>query len=210
MEEEGFHTNLTYSAHNFSNNCTCTYDNTGTCRQKPHMCTATSSKYICNFRLTDVFVSERGGLTDCRTFSDISLSHSSIAKGEPLYNEAIHAKFSNYYTDSTEKSGALVHSAVRSLKYKSYDMVVPTRMNWDDCFNHVSFQFIPFISYVMEFNADIWDTLTWHASLFTAGILRLLDIPKERIIVEEALFARSVLMPWVPHWCPLQVFLLLI
>eukprot|EP01034_Spumella_vulgaris_P021449 gene21449-27482_t len=86
-----------------------------------------------------------------------------------------------------------------------YDLVVPLRMRWDDCFNHLSFQTMPLLGSVKEFHGDIWKTLSWHASLFGAAMLNLLDVPMERIAVEKTILAKTVLLPWVPHWCPVQL-----
>lgn len=134
LRTHGFHTNITYSSHSFPVTCPCAYDK-GTCRQSPHMCTASGATYFCNFKLTNVILSKGGGLIDCRTLSPISFSHSTMGMMPPIYNEGIHYKWQNYYIKSATNG---ISNIVKNLKIdkqylrsmKSYDLVMPTRMLW--------------------------------------------------------------------------------
>jgi hypothetical protein len=78
-------------------------------------------------------------------------------------------------------------------------------MKWDDCFNHLSFQTLPLISMVKEFHGDIWDILYWHASVDSATLLNLAGVPLERIIIEKSIIAKTIILPWIPHWCPIEL-----
>ena len=72
-------------------------------------------------------------------------------------------------------------------------------MRWDDCFNHL------FSSraddrarerVVGTQTVTTWKNLYWHASFFTAGVLRLMDIPEDHI-VEKSVRAKKVVLPWM-------------
>jgi hypothetical protein len=210
LRNHGFHTNVTYSSHNFPLNCPCAYDSKGLCRQKPHMCTASTSSYYCNFKLSSVILSTKGGLIDCRTLSPISFSHSSMGLRPPVYDDSNYVKWHDYYTEKAlngilnikekQKKDRLYLQSINM-----YDLVVPTRMIWDDVFNHISFQSIPLIAHIKTFYTEIWYNITWHSSLQTAAILKLLDVNDDKIVIEKSIYAKNLIFPWVPGWCPLQV-----
>lgn len=209
LSKRGFHTNVSYSSHNFPIDCPCAYDKNGVCRQSPHMCTASTSNYYCNFKLSNVFISKEGGLIDYRTFLPISFSHPTIGMMPPIYNEDHHKKWQDHYIKSAlsgisdiKKKGLNNREHLKSMKI--YDLVVPARLLWDDQWNHISFQMIPFISHVKEWHNNKWDNITWHASIQIAAVLKLLDVKDEKIVIEKSIFARNILLPWVPGWCPLQ------
>jgi hypothetical protein len=194
------HINVTHYSHSFPKDCPCVYDSKGICQQTSQVCTSPTSDFYCNFRLKNVIISKEGGLLDCRTLSTLTFSHPTMYES-PTYDPTLNKKFKAYF----EKAAAegLNQLKIRKMKApEAYDMVVPTRMIWDNHFSHLSFQAIPFIAHVKEFNGEIWDKLTWHASVFTAAILRLLDVPEERIIIEKAVFARTIVLPWLPNWTP--------
>jgi hypothetical protein len=83
--------------------------------------------------------------------------------------------------------------------------IVALRSRFDDCFNHQSFQSLPMIALVYEFHPSLFSSVYWHASKHTAALLMLLDIPLEKIIIDRAVRVDKVLLPWVPHWNPLQL-----
>mmetsp|Transcript_20152 Transcript_20152/g.19464 ORF Transcript_20152/g.19464 Transcript_20152/m.19464 type:complete len:540 (+) Transcript_20152:116-1735(+) len=207
LRNHGFHTNVTYLSHNFPLTCPCAYDHTGLCRQKPHMCTASMSSYYCNFKLSSVILSTKGGLIDCRTLSPISFSHPSIGLNPPIYDDSKFKKWHDYYTEEALNGISSIKEKQKENKLgllNMYDLVVPTRMIWDDVFNHISFQSIPLIAHIKTFCTEIWYNITWHSSLQTAAILKLLDVKDDKIIIEKSVYAKNVIFPWVPGWCPLQ------
>jgi hypothetical protein len=196
------HINVTHYSHSFPKDCPCVYDSKGICQQTSQVCTSPTSDFYCNFRLKNVIISKDGGLIDCGTLTAMTFSHPTMY-GSPTYDPALNEIFKAYFEKAATEG--LQQLKARKMKApEAYDMVVPARMIWDDCFNHLSFQAIPFIAHVKEFNEEIWDKLTWHASIFTAAILRLLDVPEERIIIEKSVFARTVVLPWVPNWSPAE------
>lgn len=142
----------------------------------------------CTFILQNVFVTRLGVMTDSQSGELYSLSDPSIGMMSPIYYPGIHEQWYTYYHQGPFKS---IGSS------PSYDLVVPTRMRWDDCFNHLSFQSLPLIGHVYEMHHDKWDKVHWHASLFTAALLVLLDIPLDRIIVQQEAHAKTLLLPWV-------------
>ena len=199
--------NVSFGSHSFSTDCPCAYDYKGKCRQAAHMCTTPTKNFYCLFRIENAIISSDGGIIDCESLRPYSFAHSTIRGGQPIYYEGIHMRWHTGYSEAASKFLHQYPSLdINSKALKVYDNVVPLRMRWDDCFNHLSFQTMPMIAHVKEFVSDSeWKQLNWHASLFSAAILRLLDVPAERIIIERSILASSVVMPWVQGWCPPQI-----
>jgi hypothetical protein len=211
LRNHGFYTNVTYLSHSFPLDCPCAYDSKGFCRQKPHMCTASKSNFYCNFKLSSVILSRKGGLIDCRSLSPISFSHSSMGMSPPIYDDSNHV-WQDYYIDEAVNGILNIKRQQKKEKsylqsIKTYDLVVPTRMIWDNMFNHISFQTVPLIAHVKTFYTDMWYNITWHSSLQTAAILKLLDVEDDKIVIEKLVYAKNVILPWVQGWCPLKVFI---
>lgn len=210
QKEDGIDVRI--SNHSLPRHCPCAYDKNGKCRQSEHMCGASTADYFCSFTLKNVFISSAGGLLDCRTLLPISFAHPTMMGAEPIYYPKIHRTWADGYIEAA-KSLRLKLSDLRGSTFRAdaprlavHDVVVPTRMRWDDCFNHLSFQSVPLIAHVYEFwGKERWEQLSWHASLFTAGVLRLLDVPMERIILAKNVFAKTAVLPWVRGWCPPQI-----
>ena len=200
----------------FQSTCPNAYDFKGIRHQTAHMCTASAQKNICSFIMNNYVISSEGMIMECNSGNYIDFSHPSISGEAPYYYYPIHKLFYEYYTETKtrfnkrlcmniEKKYNHKHQRSRNNTYQTYDIVVPTRMRWDDCFNHLSFQSVPLIGIIYEFHSDIWNKINWHTSLFTAAILRLLKVPKSRIIIDDTIFAKTILLPWVPSWCPPQL-----
>ena len=185
-------------SHNFRKACPEIYDYKGNLRVGKHMCLSSIQESICKFELNNVIVTSKGGLIDCSTAKPYSFDHESIGNMPPIYSAQVHSSWYNYYTDSKT-----LHIN-KKYNQNKYNLVVPTRLIWDDCWNHLSFTGMVLIGHVYEFYHDVWDEITWHASLFTAGLLTLMNIPKERIIIEKEIFAKKIILPWVRGWCPVQ------
>jgi hypothetical protein len=212
LRNHGFYTNVTYSSHNFPLDCPCAYDSKGLCRQNPHICTLSNSNFYCNFKLSSVILSRKGGLIDCRTLSPISFSHSSMSMSPPIYDDSAYRKWQDYYIKNSiywllniERQQKKKKKKLYLQSIKTYDLVVPTRMVWDSYFNHISFQSIPFIAHIKTFYNEIWYNITWHSSLKTAAILKLLDVKDDKIVIEKTIYAKNVIFPWVPGWFPIEV-----
>jgi hypothetical protein len=115
--------NVSFISHKFSTECPCAYDITGKCRQKPHMCTATSQNFFCDFRLKNIIITPDGGLIDCASLTPISFSHPSMGEGDPIYYRGIHKRWQSGYMEAASKYGTPTASSLP----RSYQYVVPTR-----------------------------------------------------------------------------------
>lgn len=177
--------------HNFQLACPVAFDFNGKPRQARHMCTVSLRPNFCQFSIPNIIITKSGGLLECDSLATLSFSHPSMRGEPPIYFHGIHDIWSSGYVEA-----AASHKQ-RNERLPTFPLVVPTRMRWDDCFNHLSFQSMPFIAHVKEFLGDVWDDLYWHASLFTAALLELLDVPKERILIEVPIRAESLVLPWV-------------
>lgn len=184
------------------------------------MCNSAVVDYFCDIRISNAVITKLGGFLDCSSLMPYSLSDPSIKGNDPLYFPSnndmwahnfidmtvklIETKFSVSDTLSTghrpkQKRQKTPISHIKPIQYeiKQYPLVIPLRMKWDDCFNHLSFQTLPLIGHAMELYGSIWDQLYWHASLYSAALLRLLDVPLNRIIIEERVVAKELLLPWI-------------
>ena len=87
------------------------------------------------------------------------------------------------------------------------DMIVPLRMRWDvaSITSPSSRADDRPCEVFVEARRQHMDAAYWHASFFTAAVLRLLDIPMDRIIMEKGVRAKKLVLPWMQGWCPLQV-----
>lgn len=188
-------------AKGFSPSCPCAFDVTGRCRQAAHMCTASNNTFFCSFSMKKVIISAEGALIDISTMKMISLAHPSVAGGvEPKYNPDIFTSWLEGYE--------IAYKSFKSPEIASLPVhkdVVPVRMRWDDCFNHLSFQTMPFIASVIELYPTQWRAFTWHASIFSAALLRLLDVPLNQIVIAKTIVAKRVVLPWIRSWNPLQL-----
>ena len=180
--------------HNFTTICPCAHDLTGHCRQKPHMCTATRHNTFCNFNMTNVIVASGGGMIDAETQETFYLTHPSIRGEQPIYFQVFHDRWSTSYTESAR---IFLAEKAELSSLPSYELVLPTRMRWDDCFNHLSFQLLPLLGHARALYHDIWSDIYWHASRYSAAILLLLDIPQSRILIEKNVLAKRLVLPWL-------------
>ena len=201
---------LTALKHGFSIECPCAYDLSGKCRQAKHMCTTTKNDFYCKIEMRSAIVSSGGAIIQEKyPHKFYSFSHDSMSGMSPRYTDVTKSQFAQGYADAYSKWTEYGKSAQKIDTLQQVDTLVPLRMRWDDCFNHISFQAVPMIAHARElWNPDeaTWKNLYWHASFFTAGVLRLMDIPEDHIIVEKSVRAKKVvLLPWMQGWCPLQV-----
>jgi hypothetical protein len=195
------HPNMEYGSmmsHGFPSRCPESYDYQGKLHQREHMCTASNQNQSCLFRLSQVIITKDGALIDTRTQKPYSFAHASMGMLEPIYYPGIHHSWSSYY----ELPSTTHHNHYSDPN--PYKLVVPTRMRWDDCFNHLSFQSIPLIAHVYEFHQHEWENIVWHTSLFTAALLRLLNVPMGHIVMNRQIIANEVFLPWVSGWAPPQ------
>ena len=150
-----------------------------------NMCYSGNLSYFCTFYMTNVKINSLGGLFQSNNM--ISMNH------DTLYGKSL-----------LEAPAWIQRLSQRPhVSVPIYDIVIPTRLHWDDCFNHLSFSSLPIIASAYELLKDKVATATWHASLFTAAILNLMGIPLERIIIEKNVHANIAILPWVPKWDPI-------
>lgn len=197
--------------HNFTRGCPIVYDYQATPHQPDHMCVSSSKDSICVFRIPNVVISVWGALLDKESLRMYSFDHPSIGMSPPIYYPGVHLKWQTYYSEVLAKTPISI-GLVNTLKV--YDIVVPTRMRWDDHFNHLSHQSIPIIAYVYEFFPEIFSSVYWHCSVFTAALLLLIeDVPKDHVLIQslyqkrdkqQPIVANTLLMPWVEGWSPPQ------
>ena len=200
---------LTAVKHGLSTECPCAYDLSGRCRQAKHMCTVTKNDYYCKIEILGAIVSSEGAIIQQAPPHKVySFSHDSMSGMGPRYTDTTKGQFVQGYTDAYNKWREHGMSPGSIAALPEVDMIVPLRMRWDDCFNHISFQAVPMIAHVKSLwkpDDSTWTQLYWHASFFTAAVLRLLDIPMDRIIMEKGVRAKKLVLPWMQGWCPLQV-----
>jgi hypothetical protein len=191
--------------HRFPRECPITYDYLGKIHNDPNDCVTSKQEKACIFHLKNVIVNRLGALIDNSTRLVYSYTHPSIAFMEPIHYHSVHIVFHSYFHESANKI-----EIPKSMK--TYNLVIPARMIWDDIFNHQSHQSIPFIAHVLEFLPDaIWRTAHWHCSLHTGALLLLLGIPKTKLLIQapgyetnRTIFAKEVIFPWIPGWTPPQ------
>jgi hypothetical protein len=166
---------------------------------------STSKRFFCNFDLENVIISQWGSLRDEKTssgysFRDKTVSGVSTGEGRSLVHVC------NVMSQHEDHPNTMSRDSLNGAEV--YPIVIPIRMRWDDCFNHVSFQTVPMIAHVLELmnsasHIDISEVY-WHASHVVSNLLTLLGIPDDRIIKEKEVRARRVLFPWVQNWCPTE------
>lgn len=146
------------SDYNLKPDCPCALDGQKKCRQQPHMCVASSMNYFCTFTMTNIIVTDWGALLEGDTNDVIQFNHATIGGGkEPMYFPMINSIFLKGFEIAVQKHNPSGHRP-------AYDLVVPTRTRWDDCFNHLSFQSMPMIAMTYRFHRAQWQNITWHAS----------------------------------------------
>ena len=174
------------------------YDVDGRKRTVEHMWTSSNVDYFCSFKMNSFRVTSDGKLFKLDTSEQVIFDHptmcgpyGSIYAAQMYYdwNAAIRKK-----TVSLESTESLHR-----------DLVVPLRMAWDDCFNHLSFQSLPLIGAVLEIHGDLWDKLVWHTSLYGAAVVNAMGVPMSRIVVAQPVEADTLILPWIPHWLPVQL-----
>ena len=201
--------------HSFGASCPCVYDVNNRCRQSPHMCTASSSTSYCLIQIQRTLITGAGGLVDCKTSKIYTFQDPTMSGMAPIYFAGIHEQFSSRYTQAgvdfmNQVAQHTVHETYLEMTYPHHKYVVPMRMRWDDCFNHLSFQSLPMIGLVYEFltrsssqhrkqfGASFHpDKLVFHASRYTGAMLQLIGVPPERIVVERPIIADRIILPWV-------------
>lgn len=185
--------------HNFPKSCPCVYDAKGECRQASHMCVASVAPSFCDIQLINATLPRKGGILDCGTLSRYSFNHPSIKGGSPMYYPLQHDAWA-YRHDIHALDFKRFAEHKSGMWLRSVDIVVPLKSRWDDCFNHLSFETLPIIAHVWELHGQKWQEIHWHASLFSAALLRLMDVPQDRILVDETIVARTLLLPWIEVW----------
>ncbi len=151
--------------------------------------------------MKQITISSSGALIEGSKFSRnvISLTDNSFLGGhDPQYWPG--AKF--LYQKGVEIALRKFRPVNAAIPSKS--ITIPTRYHWDDCFNHLSFQSMPIIGLVYEFHRHLFYSAYWHTSRFTAALLLLLGVEFKNLIIEEHVFAKSVVLPWVPYWNPTE------
>ena len=186
--------------HNFPTECPELYDYNHTLRSTSFMCITSKQNTVYKFEFDDIIITKKGGLISAKTFSKYTFDHFTMGNLDKNYSTNVQTIWSTYYS----KRDTLKMSHGYEIQSNHYNLVVPLRMAWDNCWNHLSFQSIVLIGHVYEFYYEYWDQITWHASLFTAGLLQLLDIPPERIVIDKEIYAKKLILPWVRGWCPLR------
>lgn len=182
----------------FHPDCPCPYDLEGRCRQSPHMCLTSNASHFCTFYMKDITISNWGALyLSGRRM--INFGHRTIAGGgEPQYNPGDAKSFLHGFERAAQRY-------VASGEHVERNLVVPLRYKWDDCFNHQSFQSIPLIGVMHDLLPQLWQEVDWHASRFTAALLLLLGVPREKILVERNARAKQLVLPWLQFWNPLHL-----
>lgn len=175
------------------------YDHLGKKRSQPHLSVSSNMDYMCTYHLHDMLLTEWGVILTKTEDMTIAKDHPTVAGGQkPLY-----------YHDPRILDGyykGYVHYYKKEAKANiTYDYVAAIRMRWDNTFGHFHIQTIPMIAAFYEFHRSEWDKVYWHTTLFGAGLLTLLGIPLERMILDRAIYAKQVIMPWYPNWNPLTV-----
>lgn len=153
-------------------------------------CSAPIRDYFCDIRIQNAIVTKEGAFLTCDGMHPFSSADDSMS-GKAGRDRS---KFASKYHESAirfRNSGQANHDL------QLYDFVVPIRMFWDDCFNHLSFQSLPVIGNAYHVYRSVWDRITWHASKFSAALLMLLDVPEDRIVIERPLVANVVALPWI-------------
>jgi hypothetical protein len=180
--------------------CPCAFDGSGSCRGTSDMCVASGTSYFCQFKMDNITVTKWGALLHRSTGQLISFSHPTIA-GCPTRrcSRGRTDDFTKGHTDAFKKHSNSSEQPLRR------DLVVPVRMRWDDCFNHLSFQSLPLIGAVFELMPDMWHRVHWHASRFSAAMLQLMGVPLHKIVIEQPVHAETVVLPWIPHWDPVWI-----
>lgn len=179
--------------------CPCAIDVNGKCRFAEHMCFGANTTFLCTLHMKDLTITSWGALIegDRKSRDVISLGDNSFAGG--------HAP--QYWPEANAVIYRGIELALQRFKpvnsvIPTKDVVIPTRMRWDDCFNHLSFQSLPLIGLVYEHQPQLFYTSYWHASRFTAAILLLLGVEYQRLVIETHVTATTAVLPWIPHWSP--------
>lgn len=183
-------------------NCPCAYDPNGRCRRSSHFCFGPTSTYACSYHIHNATVTDLGAILAGKLSSPevISLSDTTLmAEHAPQYQPTVVKAYEEW-----------LHSVIANFKnYPSLPKrhvrhLIALRMRWDDCFNHLSFQSMPQIGLVYELHPEIFYSTHWHSSRFTAALLFLLGVKTEKVIIEESVHAKEVLLPWMKHWNPIS------
>jgi hypothetical protein len=198
-------------SHNFSQACPVAYDFQGQPHVSPYTCVAPSQEKICIFDLKNVLVTVCGGLLSYESQLPYSFYHPSMGNYEPSYDPTLHRQYQSYFIDNAQPR------YLRSIDLNSlqrYEYVIPARMIWDQHFGHLTHQSIPWIAHVLEFlPSDILNQAYWHCSVFTAAILKLLNIPNERLLIQsmyqkrnpqQPILATHAMFAYLPGWLPPQ------
>ena len=193
---------LSMLPHTYNNSCPCAFDEKNTCRYAPFLCQAAQYDYFCSFEMKNIIITKAGGLLDCETLLPIIFDYKKMFGIVPkIYRKYFH-QWRNYYITAAENHR--LNDLNRS-PYPEKELMVMTRMAWDNCFNHISFQTLPMIGIINATYGHMWDTLHWHTSLFTAAVLRLLGVRQDHIVIDTSVIAKRLLWPWLKGWCPSEV-----
>lgn len=180
--------------------CPCFFDVIGVCRQANHFCHGPMSNYICSYHVRNATVPTSGVVLAGKILNPevFWLSDSTLmAEQEPQYNPSVilsYEKWTRKMIDIWGQHPTEIYHHVKAL--------IPARMHWDDSFNHLSFQSMPLIGLVYEFHHDLFYSTHWQVSRFTGALLVLLGVRRERLVVEESVFAKEAILPWMKHWNP--------
>jgi hypothetical protein len=192
--------------HNFSTKCPYYYDSQNIKHTtRKDLCFAIKNSKYCTFRVNNSIITKGGGITGNNNNFKYRFSHFTMnGLNKDSHNRNNHIQWSEYFEKATKGRINKINSNNIKSDLDSYAYVVPLRMRFDDCFNHLSFQAVPLISMVKEFHSDIWDILYWHASIDTASLLNLAGVSLDRIIIDKPIIAETIILPWIPGWSPMQ------
>lgn len=179
--------------------CPCAIDVKGKCRFAEHMCFGANTTFLCTLHMKDLTITSWGALIegDRKSRDVITLGDNSFAGG--------HAP--QYWPEASTVISRGIELALQKFKpvnslIPTKDVVIPTRMRWDDCFNHLSFQSLPLIGLVYEHQPELFYKSYWHVSRFTAALLLLMGVEYQRLVIETSVAATAAVLPWIPHWNP--------
>lgn len=179
--------------------CPYLIDSTGNQRSAEHMCFGANTTFICTLQMKKLLITTEGIMVEKQllTKQAISLESPSMGGGHELQYAPSASKI--YYASIEDSFNRLRPT---NAKVSTKELVIPARLKWDDCFNHLSFQSIPLIGLVYEFYPHMFYRAHWHVSRHTAALLLLLGVEFNKLVIESPVIASSAFLPWVPYWNP--------
>lgn len=155
-------------------------------------CESATAKFMCSMMWNMVILTSEGAITDSSS-TIYEYGHPSFA-GSTFDTSVMKVTMKDFNT--LQEFGSVNSWMKRTI-------VFPTRMRFDNLFNHMSFQTIPLLGHMKEYFPALWQSEAFfHTSQLTAAFLRVLGIAEHRIVVERPLHANKVVLPWTPRWDP--------